>query len=92
MKADPFAPENFALAWNAFCDADYGDIGVPYDDFVGHGEAEGLFALRAVEPDDLDDAFAYERGIQAGGSLWELTDKGRDLFNARAAHQGAGEP
>ncbi len=77
---DAFAPENFASAWNAFCDCDYHDIGVSYDDFVGFGESNGFFKLRAVEPDDLDDSFAYERGIEEGGSVWELTDKGRDLF------------
>ena len=83
---DPFAPENFARAWNAFCDADYHDIGIPYDDFVGHGESNGLFELRAVEPDDLDDAFAYERGIEIGGSIWELTEKGRELFKGADRH------
>lgn len=86
--AEPFDPGEFHHAWNAFCDCDYHLIGMPYDDFVNHGEKEGLFALRAVEPDDLEESFAWERGIEMGGSLWELTPKGRALFDQCADDAG----
>ena len=59
--------------WNDFCDADP----VP-ENFADDMEAAGLITLRAVTKRDVeDDCFAYERGIELGGSVWVLTDEGR---------------
>lgn len=74
--------------WSAFCDADWHLID---DDACEDGgdvsdawEAAGLIELRSVTADDLDDAFAAERGIISGGSVWHLTPEGR----AALAQQG----
>lgn len=79
--------------WAAACDCDPID-----DDACEDGgslndawEAAGLIELDSVNDDDLDDAFAYERGIEAGGSIWRLTAKGRAAWadqSADASNQG----
>ncbi|MDA8251642.1 MAG: hypothetical protein M0Z28_21070 [Rhodospirillales bacterium] len=61
--------------WGAFCDADL----VP-EGFTDRMEAAGFIAIRPVKKRDLDAPFAYERGIEAGGMLWELTSKGREVY------------
>ena len=58
--------------WAARCDAD----AYP-EDFDERMEAAGLITLDAVDDDDLEDAFAYERGIEPGGMVWRLTPAGR---------------
>ncbi|MFG1399919.1 hypothetical protein [Roseixanthobacter pseudopolyaromaticivorans] len=58
--------------WADFCEADP----VP-EGFIDRMEAAGLAQCRAVEPDDLEESFADERGIYPGGMVWELTDVGR---------------
>lgn len=63
--------------WDAFCDADP----CP-DDFQYRMEAAGFITLRAVVEDDLDDAFAAERGIVEGGTIWVLTPVGRKILRA----------
>jgi hypothetical protein len=60
--------------WNNFCDADP----VP-DNFIERMEKAGFAHLRAVTDDDID-AFSSDRGIEAGGTLWALTTKGRAAF------------
>lgn len=61
--------------WASFCDADP----VP-EGFIDRMEAAGLAQCRAVEPDDLEESFADERGIYPGGMVWELTDAGRSAL------------
>lgn len=59
--------------WHMACDCD------PFpgsDTFMERMEARGYATLRAVTRDDLDEAFAAERGIEKGGMVWCLTDKG----------------
>ena len=58
--------------WDAFCDCDPSP-----DDFADRMEAAGLIFLDGVTDDDLDDAFASERGIEPGGLIWRLTPAGR---------------
>lgn len=59
--------------WHVFTDADP----VP-ETFVEEMEAAGFCSLRPVGHTDIEnDPFAYERGIEPGGMLWELTDAGR---------------
>lgn len=61
--------------WSDFCDYD-----PTPDDFQDRMEAAGLIYLDAVDDDDLDDPFAEELGIVAGGSVWRLTTKGRQAY------------
>lgn len=69
--------------WVEFCDAD------PFDginDFAERMERAGLIDLHPVDDDDLEDAFASERGIHRGGFVWRLTDAARailDLIRSR---------
>ena len=70
--ADASAVQKLQALWHAFCDADP----VPLE-FIDDMEKAGFVELRSVEDADLDEAFAAERGIEAGGLLWELTDAGR---------------
>ena len=58
--------------WDAFCDCD-----PTPDDFADRMEAAGFIYMRAVDDDDLDDAFAAERGVEPGGTVWDLTPAGR---------------
>jgi hypothetical protein len=58
--------------WDAFCDCD-----ARPEDFEERMEAAGLIHLRSVTDEDLDDAFAYERGIEPGCNVWDLTEAGR---------------
>lgn len=58
--------------WDAFCDADPAP-----DDFIDRMEAAGLVVLEGVTDEDLDDAFAAERGIEPGGMIYRLTPAGR---------------
>lgn len=65
--------------WNAFCDADPHPNG-----FIERMEAAGLATLRDVEPADLDEAFAAERGIETGGMVWVLTPLGKEAMEAKS--------
>ena len=66
------APEvELCAFWADFCDCD-----PTPDGFQDRMEAAGLIYLDAVNDDDLDDPFAEELGIVAGGSVWRLTAKG----------------
>ncbi len=68
--------------WNAFADADI--IPVDRDEFTDRLEEFGLISLRKVRKADLDVSFAAERGIELGGHLWELTEKGHSVLDAAA--------
>jgi hypothetical protein len=57
--------------WGAFCDCDPSP-----DDFGDRMEHAGLIVLEGVSEDDLDEAFAAERGIVPGGLIWRLTKAG----------------
>lgn len=70
---------HFDVYWNAFCDADHGDYP---ENFIEICEEDGLVELVPVTRDALDEAFAFDRGIRPGGSMWVLTKAGHDLFNA----------
>lgn len=67
--------------WSPFCDADHhlidDDACEDGGDLSDAWEAAGLIALRDVTDDDLDDAFAAERGIEPAGQIWTLTPAGR---------------
>jgi len=78
--------------WDAFCDADRADIP---EDFEESMEAAGLIEFASVTENDLDDAFAEERGIAPGGAIWRLTKAGRAALrattnNPSSASEGVG--
>lgn len=73
--------EAFRRYWADFCECDWDRID---NDACGEGvdltdawEEAGLIYLRPVDEDDLDDAFAAERGIEPDGNIWDLTEAGR---------------
>jgi hypothetical protein len=83
------SPDMFDAHWNAFCDADHGDYP---EGFIDDCEARGLAELVPVTPDALDEAFAAERGIVPGGSMWALTAAGREAFaKAQTTSQGSSD-
>lgn len=65
--------------WGAFCDKDELSGNRDPDEYVADMLLDGFADLRAVEPDDLDDAFAWERGIEPGGMIYVLTPLGHAL-------------
>lgn len=71
--------------WSAYVDADWHLIPEAIrDDFDARLVAVGLAEWRAVTADDLDDAFAHDRGLEAGGSCLDLTALGYLAFKADA--------
>ena len=71
--------------WSAYADADWHLIPEAIrDDFDARLVAVGLAEWRAVTADDLDDAFAHDRGLEAGGSCLDLTALGYLAFKADA--------
>jgi len=66
--------------WGAFCSADFFEGS---DTFEERMEAAGYIQLIPVEPEDLDEPFAAELGIEAGGMKWVLTDAGRVAISHR---------
>lgn len=71
--------------WSAYADADWHLIPEAIrDDFDARLVAVGLAEWRAVTADDLDDAFAHDRGLEVGGSCLDLTALGYLAFKADA--------
>ena len=71
--------DEFRRDWNAFCDAD-----PVAPDFAERMEAAGFIELVPVDDEALDDPFAYERGIEPGGLMWDLTPAGRSALSPKA--------
>lgn len=60
----------------------------PFSDMQGDSstfeermEAAGFIELVPVTQEALEDAFAYERGIRNGGTMWQLTPLGRAIVD-----------
>lgn len=77
LRKEDCAADELRAHWNQFCDADYFD---ELDGFEDRMEQAGLIELVPVADEHLDDAFAYERGIEPGGMVWQLTAAGRAAF------------
>lgn len=75
----------FRQHWNAFSDADHADCPI---DFLDNAEEAGLIELVPVDADALDDPFAWERGIERGGMMFQLTAAGHALYLAQATPNG----
>lgn len=56
---------------HAFGQADWTPPG-----FADRMEAVGFYELREVTEDDIAESFAYERGIELGGSVYDPTAAG----------------
>lgn len=69
--------EDLLANWDAFSDAD--PLPHPREDFPECLERQGYAELVPVDDDALDEAFAWERGIEAGGLMWQLTASGLSL-------------
>lgn len=84
--------------WDACCQCDWhlidNDACEDGGDLTDAWEAAGLIYSRAVNKEDLDDAFAAEMGIVPDGAIWELTDTGRAALKAETQEgsHGGGEP
>ena len=65
--------------WNVFCTCDFaGDS----DTFVERMEAAGYIELVPVTRAIVnDEPFAAELGIEMGGECWQLTAKGREIYD-----------
>jgi hypothetical protein len=63
--------------WNDACAADWHLIPDCPEDFMEQMEGAGLAYCRPVEDEDLEQAFAFELGIESGGFVWDLTPAGR---------------
>jgi len=63
--------------WGAFCDAD-----PTPDGWQERMEAAGFIWLDKTRSGDLQQPFAAERGIYKGGTIWRLTDAGREILAA----------
>lgn len=76
--------DDFRKHWDAFCDCD--TIPIDREDFADRLESEGYIEVRAVTKEDIESTpFASELGIELGGSLWALTEKGRSVLSARSS-------
>lgn len=91
MKAGRGA--DLTTTWDSFCDCDPLPEGVDHDLYVQRLEDEGLLEWRSVDDDDLEDAFAEERGIVPGGMVYSLTPLGLAVRASLAStvREGEGE-
>lgn len=67
--------QKLRLLWADFCDADP----VP-PEFPDEMEAAGFIDCVPVDKDALESPFAYERGLEPGGSMYVLTPAGRQAL------------
>ncbi len=65
---------DFTEYWDAICDAD--PLPCDYDEYVERMEVGGFAELVPVDDEALESAFAWERGIEPGGMMWQLTPLG----------------
>ena len=76
---NPTQRDDLLVRWPEFCDADPLSGGRDQDEFVADMLLDDFIRLRDVQPDDLDDPFAWERGIEPGGMVYVLTPLGEAL-------------
>lgn len=67
---------DLTVNWDAFCEADPLPDWRDQESFPERLEAAGYAEIVAVDRDALESAFAAERGIYRGGSMWQLTPLG----------------
>lgn len=74
--------------WDHFCEADRGLIVSDDPNYPDQLEAAGYVEFDAVDDDDLEEPFAWERGIVPGGSVLRLTPLGLALRDHLRAQEG----
>ncbi len=67
---------DLTINWDHFCEADYALMASEDENYPDALEADGFVYLDAVNPDDLETPFAWELGIEPGGSVYRLTPLG----------------
>lgn len=80
VGSEPSAAVRLRKHWVDFTQCDFYEEG-----FAEAMEAAGLVEWRSVEPEDLEQAFADELGIEPGGTVWVLTAAGQAALSASAA-------
>jgi len=65
--------------WDAACDCDWSDVTTDPSSFFERQEEAGFAQCVPVTEDDIDGDFAWERGIEIGGSGYHTSDKGSRL-------------
>lgn len=81
------ARDDLRKYWNAFCDADL--IPVDRDEFAERLERHGLVTWRKVTRADVASTpFAAELGLELGSMCWDLTPKGRKVFDEKTGQEG----
>jgi hypothetical protein len=75
--------------WGQFVDCDELSGHRGPDEFTADMLLDGFAELRSVEPDDLEDPFAWERGIEPGGMVYVLTPLGLALRDYLRAQEGS---
>ena len=81
--------EHLTTNWDAACDCDWGDVTTETSNFFERQEAAGFAQCVHVTEDDVDGDFAWERGIEIGGRMWELTPLGLAVRTALTEGTGA---
>lgn len=76
--------------WDQFCDQDELSGNRDPDEYTADLLLDGFADIREVERDDLEDPFAYERGIEPGGMIYVLTPLGAALRTALATNHADG--
>ncbi len=62
--------------WDQFCDCDPLSGNRDHEEYRADMLLDGFADLRAVDDDDLEDPFAWDRGIVPGGEVYTLTPLG----------------
>ncbi len=82
---------DLTVHWDEFADADPLSHHRELDAFLHDMESAGFAQWAPVDDDALEEPFAWERGIEPGGMMWELTALGRTARAQALLHQAKGE-
>lgn len=67
--SDEFVTDRFAELWDR-------------PGFTDNAEKLGLIEIVPVTKRALESSFAAERGIEPGGFMWQLTQRGHERYNS----------
>lgn len=79
-EADGRLRDEFRRDWHSRCDCDWSLMSGNVETFDDRMEAAGFIRLVPVTRRALEQPFAAELGIEKGGTMWELTAKGRKVL------------
>lgn len=63
--------------WDQFCDCDVLSGNRDHGEYTSDLLLDGFADIRPVEPEDFEDPFAFERGIEPDGLVYVLTPLGQ---------------